>query len=267
MTFTMVGQYLNVLLATILLLRLAALRLYSHYWPFLLFVFFECFQSLVSIVWGLAKPDFDYRIVWVTLRFGGWCVTFCMVYALLKALLRKLPGILRFSQWLLNGVIVVAICLAMLTVRPEYAAAPSAKYPSVLAKITLAALALERAFAMAEILAILAILAFLLRFPIRLPRNLVAFTGGMCLYLLIKVGLLLARSYLPSLPDSFIQGLSITISLAFSLCLLVWTLVVTRAGETTTSTIGLNWRRIPHEQIVRQLEAMNAALLRSREQT
>jgi hypothetical protein len=49
-------------------------------------------------------------------------------------------------------------------------------------------------------------------------------------------------------------------------CFCYWLVALNKAGEKARATLGREWQSVPKEHLVRQLEAMNAALLRSREQ-
>ena len=111
-------------------------------------------------------------------------------------ILKSLPGILRFSRVVLNVIFAVAILLALLTVLPEYSAAGGAKFPDPIDRFLIAFFVLNRAVAMAALLVLACILAFILWFPVQMHRNLAVFSVGLVVYFAVKVALLLARSYL-----------------------------------------------------------------------
>ena len=123
----------------------------------------------------------------------------------------------------------------------------------------------DQVLSMAEILAILSILALILRFPIAMPRNLAAFTAGLSVYLFFRIGCFLLAAYVPFLQHNKEFGNFPAYLMAG--CLGYWIFSISAAGEEAQVTMGQSWRSVPKEHLVRQLEAMNAALLRSRQQS
>ena len=264
MTWNRFGQYLDLLLSCILVVRLFRLGVYTKYRPFVVFVVFDSVQSLLYLVaayFAAQKHEIiDYRLLWCSERLVAWIVTIWMVYATLIAILKQLPGILRFSLRFLHVTFGVALAIALFTVRPEYTAATAALDSDWKVRLTALAIVLERAFSFAELLAILSILCFILFFPVRVARNLAAFAAGLSIYLVLRISDLLTSSYLPGLyahvsldPGPFV----------LAGCLVYWILSLDAAGEESRVTLGRGWQSVPKEHLVRQLEAMNAALLRS----
>jgi hypothetical protein len=112
---------------------------------------------------------------------------------------------------------------------------------------------------------VLSVSLFILRFPIPVPRNLSAFSAGICLLFLVRIVVLLLFNYIPEIRQNDALG-SLPTNVE-SLCFLYWIFAVNKGGEKAQVILGPTWQSIPKEHLVRQLEAMNAALLRSREQS
>lgn len=266
MTWNLFGQSLNVALACILVYRLFSLQLYRNYWALLAFVIFQTFQSTVYILLRLFGSGgiVDYRLLWSAERVIYWIFTLWLIYALMRAILKQLPGILQFSLKVLNITFVTAAAIALLTVRPEYSLSASslASYWSDWrVRLVSLVIVLHRAISFAELLSILAILIFFLRFPVRVPKNLATLSMGLSITLFLDISLLLLRTYLPSLyPQMSLDPFSF-ISAA---CLTYWALSLNPAGQETQVTLGRSWNAVPREKLVLQLEAINAALLHSR---
>jgi hypothetical protein len=261
------GQFLDVILSSILIVRLFRYGLHLKYKAFLVFVAYDTLQSIIVLIYlGLDVQRFlDYRLLWSGMEITSWITTIWMVYALLIAILKHLPGILRFSLVLLNGVFGLSILIGILTVRPESAAASWARDPDWSVRLSGFVGVLGRALCFAELLAITLTLLFVLFFPIRVPRNLAVFSVGLSIYLFFQIGFQLGRSYVPGFEASrFVEGAPGYIIAA---CLLYWIFSLNPAGEEASATLGRNWQAVPRDHLVRQLEAMNAALLRSREQS
>jgi hypothetical protein len=240
------------------------LKLHFNYFPLFVYVLFDCVQSLAYIPFRYYQP-FDYRIFFSVTAFISWATTIWAVYALLISILKHLPGILRFSLWFLNIVFLIWISLsAFLTARHGYDAYKLSKKPDFLSQLAVYINISTLVFALAELLVILSILAFVLRFPIRVPRNLAAFSVGFCVLLFLDVAYFLLLTYVPEFRGyPMIGGLPPLVGMV---CLLYWIASISSLGEQLEVTLGRAWKSVPKEHLVRQLEAMNAALLRSREQ-
>ncbi len=264
MDWITLSQLAGVVLASILLVRLVQLKLHVVYYPIFVYVIFEFAQSLLYIPFKIFRP-FDYRIFFDICAVLSWVTTIWAVYALLIAILKHLPGILRFSLWFLNIVFLLWISFsAVLAAQHGYAAYNLPQKPSSLSQFTAYIHISTLVFAMAELLVILSILAFVLRFPIRVPRNLAALSAGFSILLFLDVAYFLLFNYVPEFrAQPMVGGIS---PCAGMICLIYWLSSLNLEGEKTEITLGHGWQSVPKEHLVRQLEAMNAALMRSREQ-
>jgi len=258
------SQIVDVALASILLFRLVQLKLHFNYFPLFVYVVSECAQSLIYLPFRHYQP-FDYRIFFSITAVIGWSTTIWAVYALLISILKQLPGILRFSLWFLNIVFLIWISLsAFLTARHGYAAYNLSVKADFLSQLAVYVNISTLVFTLAELLVILSILTFILRFPIRVPRNLAVFSMGFCVLLFLDVAYFLFLTYVPEFRGlPMVGGIPPCVGM---MCLIYWIASVNSAGERAEVTLGREWQSVPKEHLVRQLEAMNAALLRSREQ-
>jgi hypothetical protein len=263
------GQYLDIALSLALIFALVRLKLQIKYLPIAVFVVADSFSSLLFLGGGwlvdhhLIRPD--YRIFWCVSIWLGWITTLWLVYALLIAILEQLPGIRKFSLRLMTLVILGSFALAILTIGPEYAAAKYALNVPM-QRLTVITAVINRALCLAELLAILAILAFVLRFPIRVPRNLAAFSTGLSCYLFCSICIFLFHTYGPRFARSTGSPFNNIPAYLIGICMIYWLFSINLAGEESQVTLGHAWKSVPKEHLVRQLEAMNAALLQSREQ-
>lgn len=261
MSWSLTAQVASDLLAVALVARLLALGLHSVYRVFCYFLIVEVLASSFVIVQTLAGgfSFVDYRVSWMVMRLVIWVFYLWMVYALMGAILSKLPGILRFARRVLNFTFFVAIVAALLTAMPEYKLAGSCVGCTGIERAVTVAFVLERVISMVALLAILAILAFIVAFPVKLPRNLVLFTVGYLAYFGVKIGILLARD----LWSASSVALSIISMSVMSACFLYWLLTLTAAGERSPFTLGNVWRTGDHARALHALESMNVALLRA----
>jgi hypothetical protein len=256
-----IPQGVETALCLALVARLSSLRLHRVYQIFCLFLLSELLGSLLALL-GHFGPEWlpDYRIVWMVGESVIWIFTLWTVYALLDAVLANLPGILRFSRKLLNGAFISAGILALLTAQPEYLLSGAARYVDPIARGVGIGLVLDRVFCTVALLVLVSILGFLFWFPVEVPRNLIVFNTGFVVYFAAKTVLSLARSFASNENLRLISNLIMFISGA---CFAYWAIFITRQGEAVPVRIGHTWHRREQERLIGQLEAMNAALLRT----
>ncbi|MFL6352069.1 MAG: hypothetical protein ACJ74Z_09490 [Bryobacteraceae bacterium] len=263
MSWVRVGQYLNMALGLTLIVRLLCLRLQHVYRVFCLFLVCEFVASLLSFIKSVADEALpDYRIMWMLGRAVIWIFTLWTVYALLDAVLANLPGVLRFSRKLLNSAFVVAVIFGLLTARPQYSVADLSGQTDPIQRIVDVAIVMDRVVCTIALFALVAILSFLLWFPVKLSKNLIVFTTGFLVYFAAKGALLLTYN-LWSTDILRLRAVSNIIMLISGACFAYWAIFVSRQGETVSVRIGHSWHVEEQERLIGQLEAINAALLRS----
>jgi hypothetical protein len=264
MNWSRTAQYVSDFLALVLIIRLAAIRvrLPGVYRIFVVFLAFQLLDSLLSLALYAFRHQFhlDYRLLWMAFQIISWVLSLWMVYALLSEILKSLPGILRFSRVVLNVIFALAILLVLLTVLPEYSAAGGAKFPDPIDRFLIAFFVLNRAVAMAALLVLACILAFILWFPVQMHQNLAVFSVGLVVYFAVKVALLLARSYLS---HESTHLLSTTMAFVVAACFAYWIVFITAHGQAIQVRWGHSWRLEEQRRLMTQLESMNTALLRA----
>jgi hypothetical protein len=256
-----IAQDINVALCLALIVRLLVLRLHRVYRIFCLFLFAELLGSLFAFL-NLLMPEWlpDYRIIWIVADSVIWICTLWTVYALLGAILTNLPGILGFSRKLLNGAFISAGILAMLTAQPEYSLSGAAAFPDPIARGVGLVFVLDRVLSTVALLVLVCILGFLLWFPVEVSKNLIVFSTGFLVYFAAKTALLLTTSVWSHESLRLVSNLMMIISGA---CFAYWAIFITHQGETVPVRIGHSWHIREQERLIGQLEAINAALLRS----
>jgi hypothetical protein len=257
--WTGIALFINGVLGLVLVLRLLSLRLHRVYQVFFAYVMLVLLTPPVVMV-ANSMTSLDYRVVYLGVSVASWTLTLSMVYALLGAILGHLPGILRFSRWLLAGVFALSIIIALVLARPEIHIDQNSYAGSYLQLAVKLVSPLERVVTTVSLLALLAIQGFILWFPVSLPRNLVLFSIGFVITFICETILLLVRGLLPASAAAIIDPINLFILAAF---LLYFCLVITAAGELIPVRIGHVWQISEQERLFRQLENINGALLRS----
>jgi len=265
--WTNAAQYAIDALAILLIVRLLSLKVRREgvYLVFALFLAFQIFTSLEFFAVKWLQLNVDYRLLWLVSTLVMWVFSLALVYSLSKVVLAELPGIQRLSRKLLNIVFVVAIGLAASTVSGEYTATGGAKLLDRIDRVLVAAYTIDRAIAMSASLVLVVILAFILWFPVKMPRNLAIFSVGFVIYFTAKTAFSLFRTY--SAPGAYShtigQWVSVAINLVLVACFIYWVVFIDPKGQTAQVRIGHSWHVADQNRLIDQLEALNSALLRS----
>lgn len=260
MTLAHFAQYVSDALAVALVLRLLLLRLHSVYKVLCLFVLFDLFSSVAVVINKFVHYPQDYRILWMGLRVVSWVLSLWMVYALVEAMLANLPGVRRLSRKLLSVVFIGALIVCLFTAPPEYSASALTKSADPVERAVIAAFAIERATFMAALIVLLAMLVFILWFPVQMPRNLAVFSVGFIVFFTSHAGLPLWHTFWPKLDIGTFTAIE---ALLLASCYAYWLLFINRAGELKPVRMGHSWGPAEQRRMVGQLEAMNEALLRA----
>jgi hypothetical protein len=119
-------------------------------------------------------------------------------------------------------------------------------------------LVLDRVIATIALIVLLAMLLFVLWFPVKMPRNLALFSIGYVIYFAAETGLVLMGTMSHF---SLVNVASTFMSFTVVGCLLYWTIFIRKSGEKVPIRVGHKWRPDEQHRLIEKLEAMNAALL------
>ncbi len=262
MNWNRIAQGINDVLCIILVVRLLSLRLHRVYKVFSVFLCLQLLGSLIDMIEAHLIPGQypDYRITWIALEIGLWVLSLWMVYALLRGVLAGLPGILKFSRNLLNGVFVAALGVAFWSARAEYGVSKALSLPTPLGRVVGAMLVLDRAICTAALIALLAILCFILWFPVVMPRNLAVFSIGFTIYFGATAASWLTWSLGSTANLKIFDNVAMFI---LSLCYAYWAIFITAEGESVPVRMGHSWQVSEQQRLMGQLDVINANLLRA----
>lgn len=256
MTWDRAALLINDLVGVLLILRLLRLRLHRVYHVFCAFIILDLGGS--TLLGASLIFHFDYRIVWLGCAAAGWVATLWMVYSLLDAMLVSVPGILRFSRNLLNIAFLCAVVIALITAKPDLNAAQlSIDTPFMTAAVRVG-FVLDRVIATTALTVLLCVLAFVLYFPVQMPKNLVMFSFGFITYFASRTVLLLAHDFLGRKTP---QSLSVLDTSILSACFVYLMVTLTRRGEDAPVRMGHGWRLGEQKLLIQRLETMNSVLL------
>ena len=263
-------QGCNLALGISLIIKLFSTKLYKVYWLFCLFL---ATDLAVSALWVLSTAlgsfsDRLYTFVWLTATPVVWLFTLLMVYSLLGKILSRLPGLLRLSKQVLHATFFLAFAVGVVSARLEYSAPGFTAFKSQFgSQWWITELVLNRVIVSTALLSLVTILAFLLWFPVTMPRNLAVFSIGFAVYFAGGTVLMLLRSFWPSETISnfnkLLDVVSILLGGVSSLCYAFWLFLLSPAGENVPSAITIQRQPQEQERLIAQLELINDALLKA----
>lgn len=270
MNWELIVQCSNITLGIFLIIRLFSSKLYKVYEAFCIFLITDLIviaSWILSIAFKLPSGRF-YLLTWLIVRPVSWLFMLLMVYSLLGNILVQLPGVLRLSKRVLHGVFFLAILAGVISAWFEYRAPGFAfQRQNFLTRFWVTELVFDRVIASTALLSLVAILIFLLWFPITVPRNLAVFSVGLVIYFAAITGLLLARSLWPNeaLPVivKVVHIVSTSLGGVSGACYAFWAFYLSPAGEKVESKIAIQRQPQEQERLIAQLELLNATLLKA----
>ncbi len=258
------AQALEIALGLILVLKLLSLRLHAIYQYFSLYLVCELIGSTVWILvrsFDRRAEWSDYRLLWAAQQIVVDTIIILTVYTLLGTVLDRLPGILTLSRRYLNFTFVAAGLISTGSLAWESHKSGYVNQGSWQDNVLFVAILADRAVSIVVLLSILAILCFLLWFPVQIARNLAVFIVGFSVY---SAGSSFGLLFQGSITDENHRLIiSTSLELLTSACYAYWVIFISPAGEQVPAR--LNVRRDPEEQdrLIRSLELLNESVLRS----
>jgi len=247
--FTSLLQYSVAVLSGLAGIKLWSTGLYRRY-PALLGFFL--LNPILSLVF-LASSVSAYVTYWKILQPLTWLFSVWVVLELYAVILDKHKGLATFGRWIQYAGFAVSTIVSVLALLPRIRAGASRTDPIVAYYY-----AIERGVDCGMLVFLLVLLVWLTQYPVPLSRNVVihslAYTA---LFLSNSVGLL-AQAFF-----GFELSRAVTLALTgvFGLCILTWLIFLNAEGEEIRVTVP-HFTPLHEEQVLKQLEAVNQALLR-----
>jgi hypothetical protein len=250
-------QVLDLVLGSLLIGKLWKSGLYQKYPAFWLFLIVDLLGSYGWLISRVDPRHLDYRVVWLCTSIPVWLLTLSMVYRHMEKILINLPGIAKLSRTVLNVAYVVAVACGILTTYLQYGNRDLWDTDKLLNYLLALGIILAGTFATVALCVFLAMLTFLIWFPVSVPKNVASLTAGLLLYFTAKTVLLLAPS---SWSQESVRLISFCITIVSSICFAFWVVLITPEGESSVSKLQLPWRDLDKEKLIRQLELMDQSL-------
>ena len=251
--------YLNTLAAAWLVYRLVAQGLSSKY-RFLLTYFAVDFvqQALGLSAKGFLPPNSErlaYFWIYMIGQAAKLALSIFVVLELCRVALAEHPALAAFARRTAGAVLLSAAVFSITLLRVNPPVVPPGRSERVHYFI-----ALESAMDLTILLFLVAIIGFLSWFPVQMPRNVASYLGGFTVYFAARY---MGNLILNMIPRRNIEVSVVLLSVSLA-CLGGMIYLLRREGEIEQIAAARKlWSPARLEQVTRQLEAINAAILRS----
>jgi hypothetical protein len=223
---------------------------YRYFTVYLLYIL-----ATPCIVPFLDRDSYTYFLTFAGIETVGWVLQMFVVFELFALLFRKYPGVGAAGRDFMKIAFALAVLITLFLAVLNHQSGPG-KHPAV-----------ETFFLVSRVVTslILAFIAlmigFLMWFPLPLNRNTWSYLCGYSVYFLGLGITQFAGNMLG--PDAYRWLSAVEFLIAFA-CLLFWNLVLTRSGEESALTVSRRWDPADENRLLRQLESINASLVRAR---
>lgn len=245
-------SYAEPVAAAILLARLWAEGLLQRYRFFTAYLF--CLLAELPLSHLAPQSSGRYFRVYVIVESALWFFQICVITELFSLVLKDYPAIRRTGRRFIGVAFALAVLASLGFAAANHEAGPG-QFP-VLEQYLLSA----RVVAFTILAFLICLLLFVVWFPVSLRRNVVVYAFGFAVYFGSRAITRLAGNLMG--PDEFLALSVISLSIVLG-CLLLWVLLLTRRGEVLDVTMGHRWDPRNGPALVRQLETINEALLRT----
>ncbi len=290
--------WVNVGLTLVLMAWLVRLKLRGVFSLFLLLLLVDllllCLTSAMKIEGSWIRYHLDYRVLYRLAGVLELALTVCIIFALLRSIMLRFPGILKLSRKILAATVLLAICLGYVLAgvqanldkkavekarndqvaknqlakdqdaeRREFekanVAPPTAAKEKQLFSSVYETLTVDQTVSTVLLVTLVAMLLFLLWFPVEVPRNTMIFSAGYIIFFAVKSLSLFFRYF----SAEALPLINIAIQMLSAMCCLYWLFFLSPSGETVPVRLGHIWKPQEQKRLLGQLDAINATLLRS----
>jgi hypothetical protein len=194
-----------------------------------------------------------YGYFWAATEPLLWFFYILIVLEVYSLVLQKYKGIAKLGRWAVVVSLLASLAISALTLGTDLLKGAE-QYP--LLRIFFI---IERGVVTSLLLFILFITAFLVWYPVPLARNTVVHCLVFAIYFLSTTMAILVRNLFGT---EVINSVNLALSAISVVCLLLWTFLLNQRGENAQVSVRQKWAPEDEAQIMEQLTAINATLLR-----
>jgi len=234
-----------------LTVRIFALHLYRRYRVFFLYLVFATLR--LGVVACLKQSGEAYQKLWILTEPLEWLLYVLVVLEIYALVLQDYRGLSTVGRWALITAVLVALLASGISLM-----APSrlTRQGLVMTYYYVA----ERAVYFSLVVFLISILVFLMQYPITLSRNIIVHSMVFSVYFLVNSVIYLLLSMTGSRSIDTVGYALSAITLA---AVGTWLVMLNPAGELRKLRLRSQWTPGREEQLVSQLNNLNAVLLRA----
>ncbi|MBI3209333.1 MAG: hypothetical protein HYZ37_10600 [Candidatus Solibacter usitatus] len=241
-------------LSALLFLKLMVTGLGKTYPGFTCFLFLGVTRTVLAKTIPMSGTRYaEFYMGWEALF---WIVFVFVVLEIHSRVLSGFVGIRTLGRWVIAGSLTVSLVLTAITLPFDMAARGEFNLFEYF-------LVAERGVMLGLVFLIVLQMWFLTWYPVRLSRNIVLHASLFAVYFLCKAGVLLVQNLGK---QQVSQGLNLAWMSTAIAVQLVWLLFFTPRGEQTEMIVGHRWNLESEQQLLAQLQTVNAAIARSARQ-
>lgn len=244
--------FLSLLLSVFLIFRIVSQGLVRAYAWFFVYLCVGVTQFLIAF--PLNPGTNAYAWTYLISQPVIWFLYILIVLELYSLVLRNHKGIATLGSWTLSAALGISILISLLTLLPDLGRA-AGPYP-VLGYYTV----IERGVISSLVVFLLLITVFMLWYPVSLNRNIVLHVIVYFVYFLSSTVAFFVRNVSGYEFTGTVSAILIAIA---DVCLLAWIVFFNRRGEASTLVLRRQFHPQDEERLVKQLDAINAALLKA----
>lgn len=248
---TGVINFVIVVATALLAFRIFLSDLHRRYRAFFCFLIFEVLRNSV-----LGKLDWSggwYQKIWVLTEPVEWLFFVWVVLELYSLVLEDYQGLAKVGRWAL----IASVCVALLASGISLMA-PS--HDTIQGQLMRYFYVADRAVYFSLVAFLVTILGFLMQYPISLNRNVIVHSVVFSIYFLGNTVIYLFLSARGFGVLEVVKNASVVTTLA---ALGTWLVVLGPAGEMQKLRLRPDWMPGKEEDLVKQLNNLNIALLRA----
>jgi len=242
----------TVILSGLLIALLLVRGLQRTYPVFFAYWLFDLFYSALPLLTPDLQTQARAQLICMVIR---WVLYFLLVIELIDRILVDHPGIARLGRRLVQGVMVFAVVGSLYTLQFD-----SAPQPTIDSRLHLT-LQLERVVSGCLLVLLLAVVAFLWFFPVRLNRNTKAYCFGFTIFFLAKT---IAPFVLNTKGVNSLDLANAIVLGGVLFCQTLWLFSITRRGAEATAAFRAHWTLDEQHKALAALAALEGRISRTR---
>ena len=216
------------------------------------FTRFLAMSALAGSLLLLPGSGNEHAVIWACLKPMEWLLSLAVLLEIYSLVMARYPGIASMMRWAAVAAAGITLTISIMSLSLDFMN-PHEKFP-----VLRYAFAVQRTVELTLALSLVIPWLLIMRFPIRLCRNVVVHCALFSASAALEAMTLLARNILGS---GWNHHTNLVLMAGSDLCLLGWILFLNKDGEQVEQVVRPQRDPAQEEYLIGQLHAFNQALL------